>query len=78
MSCLIHSQVCDLVFEKLKTQSKPIEFLAVQWIRKKDQVKQISLRSLPGSSLDVSAIARINGGNGHKTGAGVQNQDTLK
>lgn len=69
------SQVSEYIWTNSK---KPLsfDFLAIQWTR--DKVPQLSLRSPPNSSFDVSAIARRNGGNGHPAASGVQNRLLLE
>jgi hypothetical protein len=67
-------EIISQIFEYVCSQSKkplPFEFLAIRWVRQVDNVRQISLRSPPGSDFDVSAIARLNGGGGHRLASGV-------
>ena len=69
----------DAVFDLIinKKMVKPIDFLCMRWIDE-DNIKQISLRTIPGTALNVATVAQAFGGNGHPAASGVQGLDYLE
>lgn len=65
---VLFSEVCAMMLE----QHPEAEFAWYSFYRVKDGKTQFGLRSREGSDVDVSAIAKLYGGGGHKHAAGFE------